>query len=683
MRSSFFTKVFMKIFKRKNIPYLLFAGLFLAASAAAVLFEIIPETYEEALNYSERKVAYLEQGVLSKYFLSSGDGFEFGSIDDQLESGENIGNVVPVVTEFDLRLLRGGSIDTNAGATQYTQYLRFSNPQGEIAAGRRKSIHEEETDAYKGRLRFEQNTVMFEYQINFDNGLASEIVCGKEVCTADELRKLSDLKEKNINILGENFTFWDGDVNTAEESVRLELFHGIHDLLEEGQTKNYELDEKNVSVHVQILSDDKNEVVLSVNGQKTPNLQEGERTKINNVGDNSENNAENNVENNVELGIVEIFPNEAEEYNGGDLVEFFISTNTLSFFDSNYTDQNFESGLEVNENNIAEALVRIDGGIFEDDRFIVRDIYYRLKARSKHQAEHGDIDIPPEGNLRNELAQPESILSPNWGIFFYDWAKLQYYDFNLTSTAEDEYNIFFTNREGLAFHFPFADNSNDQGLGFHIGDRDDDFTWIEADSNTDFNGSDAIQQNQYFMVNSEPSENGITHVLQYEGVNVPKQELTFTEQYLSPEKINIPFQGTPGVNGRAELVVGGATYDVFIGGENENYSLTIDLNDDSVIGDGQGVNDGVGPNNASLHASPTALNDSARAVLVVHGGGIVDIGNDTPTTTFNMTVTTIASQFEEGGRNAVLGQDEIVRMEIQALPNNKLDLNVYGITFRR
>ncbi|MBS3176985.1 hypothetical protein J4457_07175 [Candidatus Woesearchaeota archaeon] len=185
------------------------------------------------------------------------------------------------------------------------------------------------------------------------------------------------------------------------------------------------------------------------------------------------------------------------------------------------------------------------------------------------------------------------------------------------------------------------------------------------------------------MVNSEPSENGITHVLQYEGVNVPKQELTFTEQYLSPEKINIPFQGTPGVNGRAELVVGGATYDVFIGGENENYSLTIDLNDDSVIGDGQGVNDGVGPNNASLHASPTALNDSARAVLVVHGGGIVDIGNDTPTTTFNMTVTTIASQFEEGGRNAVLGQDEIVRMEIQALPNNKLDLNVYGITFRR
>ena len=55
----------------------------------------------------------------------SGDAVEIGDPSDLLEINESIGDVRETLTEVELDGLRGGTITTDEGATEWNQYIRF------------------------------------------------------------------------------------------------------------------------------------------------------------------------------------------------------------------------------------------------------------------------------------------------------------------------------------------------------------------------------------------------------------------------------------------------------------------------------------------------------------------------------------------------------------------------------
>ena len=392
-----------------------------------------------------------------------GDSVKIGDSSDLLEIEERLGNVKETVTEFDLNALRGGLISTDEGTTDYNQYLRFKDTgTNSFATGGRVLFKEDEDDEVGDFLFFQDGNVMFEYVLEFEEGIESTIEAG----TCDML----DLEDEILTILGEEFSVVDTSVGTGAgitsggstscngNKVTLQLIGGaILDTLEEGETKTYTYNGKDYQVNVLIVADNAaggdGTVKFRINGFVTDELADGE-TDILSDG--------------TEIGIREILPNEAEEISGGDLVEFYLGANQVEWTDSNYTDNLFDSsGVEVNQENIEDAQVNILGSIIagtSNTQFELQTIKYRLQSDSPK----GDVYIKPGQGLREYLDEPEGMLTPNWDIRYEGLEDTGVSIIKFDAGGDDSYNLRFTNKEGIDYNVPVADNSNDDSNGFQI-----------------------------------------------------------------------------------------------------------------------------------------------------------------------------------------------------------------------
>lgn len=133
-----------------------------------------------------------------------------------IDVGSYIGKDFPTLTKNELKSLADGSIITNAGKTDYSQYiiLRKSGDKGfdggSIIFGR-------DENAQAGHyLFFETNQPLFEYLLTFSSGLASRI----------ENNKLVDLENKYLNIMGKSFVIVQTFVDTSKKILRLRLMGG-------------------------------------------------------------------------------------------------------------------------------------------------------------------------------------------------------------------------------------------------------------------------------------------------------------------------------------------------------------------------------------------------------------------------------------------------------------------------
>lgn len=524
-----------------------------------------------------------------------GDSAKIGDSSDLLEIEERLGNVKESLTEFDLNALRGGLISTDKGTTDYNQYIRFKDTgTNSFASVGRVLFDQDEDDEVGDFLFFQDGTVMFEYVLEFEEGVESRIEAG----TCD----LTDLEDEILTMLGEEFSVVDTDVRTTNgvvstgggttcnnaQRITLDLIGGaILDTLEEGETKTYTYNGKEYQVNVLIVADNAaggdGTVKFRINGFVTDELADGE-TDILSDG--------------TEIGIREILPNEAEEISGGDLVEFYLGANEVEFQDSNYTDDLFDTaGVEVNQENIEDAQVNILGSVVAGttDRFKLQTIKYRLKADSPK----GDVYIKPGQGLREYLDEPEGMLTPNWDIRYEGLEDTGVSIIKFDAGGDDSYNLRFTNKEGIDYKVPIADNSNDDGNAFQMGDEDDDLIHCEGGNSTDF----LIDANDYFVLTDDNDETGITHIMRYESVDVAGRLLTFTDEGIGNREITYDAVAGSRAQGLGRLIVGGNTFDVFVGptatnGGSTNISVDLD-NDGNVQGD--------------------------EAFIIAQGGAIIDI----------------------------------------------------------
>jgi len=481
--------------------------------------------------------------------------------------------------------------------------------------------------------------------------------------------------------------------------------------MEEGETKTYVIGDKEYETTVLIISDVREVVKFIINGEITDELRDGE-TDI--------------LKDGTRIGIREILPNEAEEVTGGDIVEFYLGATEIEFEDT-VNDSVFESGVEVNDESIEDAIVSIRGTLFSTRKFEILSIKYRLEADTLI----GDLYVPPGHGIREYLDEPEGMLSPNWDIVYGGLMDTGVSILKFDASGDDEYDLRFTTQEGLNYNIEFLDN--DGTTGFRVGDDDDDLIWIEASNATrDFNIN---EDDEFILIGGGVDETGYTHVVAYESADASDSQLTFTDLYGETREFTWESTTLAGVVvNKTDLIFGGNTFVTFVG-EGPTFNLSIDLNNDGVVGDGDAVlnDDCTGLSLSSfvglsinatggqlpptLGVSATSAVGPCRAPIVIQGGGILDLGvcdgnnppgsgayvpsNATsvcPTTrpgvgfgtnvTFNQSagffanqtkfrigLKTLGSEFDENGPND-LGGDEVILVDFENRTNSELGLNV-------
>lgn len=144
-----------------------------------------------------------------------------------IDIGDFMGKDIPVLTKNELKSLADGAVTTNAGRTNYSQYLLLQkNADNGFSGGSvlfgRDSSHK--TGQY---LFFEKNSPLFEYALIFSSGLSSRV----------ENNKLVDLENKYLNIMGKSFVIVRTFVDIQQKVIQLRLMgsEGIIDF----EDRNY------------------------------------------------------------------------------------------------------------------------------------------------------------------------------------------------------------------------------------------------------------------------------------------------------------------------------------------------------------------------------------------------------------------------------------------------------------
>ncbi len=637
-----------------------------------------------------------------------GDAVEIGSTSDLLEIGELIGDVRETLTEVDLDMLKGGQVVTDEGSTEFNQYLRFPLPGGTVDVASSSVIFaEDERDRVGHYLFINDGDLLFQWELEFEEGLESEV----------EIDDLADLEDEDITVLGQPFVIVDTDLSVANfgtiivgtnvtlsaatPRLTLELIGGaVSAVLGENDKETYVVDGKEYEVEVLVISETaalgEGSVKFRINGEITDELEDGETDVL---------------ADGTQIGIRDILATGKDIQKS--IVQFYLGAYKVEFTDSNTSDQVFQqAGTEVNEETIEDSFVRIRAQFTSNAptatsltgaEYEIQNIQYNLTA----DAVLGDMYVPPGTGVREQMDEPEGMLTPNWDIRYEGLMDTGVTLVRIDAAGDDEYDLEFTNQEGIFFDFPLA--SNEAGNSYvtdnpapagdptlKYGDDDDDlwfteftftcgapcgpptFPWISAAGLTPVNAY--ISDDDFFVVSNcdfPTSDNTcFSHILRYDSIDSTNRQLTFTD--LGTGTREVTFDSTTFI---ADLVVGGITYRVGVenaaGLATTPFDLIVDLNgdgelnpcDEAIIGiQGEGLIDLGEQYEATVdpaavlpvvgdieHSLPTGLDSGCDATLA-------------NTDWFNLSLTTLSKEFDESS------SDENISVNITARVSSEIGI---------
>lgn len=133
-----------------------------------------------------------------------------------IELGDPIGRYDPVLSEFHLKDLSSGTINTPVARTKYDQFLRLRR-LGDFDGGIIQ-FDQDSTGAAGDFLVFKD--AVFEWVAQFNQGLKSRI----EKDNNTNIDHLRDIQDRYLNIMGQNFAIVDTDVDTTTGNINILLW---------------------------------------------------------------------------------------------------------------------------------------------------------------------------------------------------------------------------------------------------------------------------------------------------------------------------------------------------------------------------------------------------------------------------------------------------------------------------
>lgn len=570
-----------------------------------------------------------------------GDAVSIGSTSQLLNIDQVIGAVRETLTEVDLDMLKGGQIVTDQGSTEYNQYLRFQTS----GAGGKVVFNKDERDRVGHYLFWPADTQIFEWNLEFEEGLKSKIKDGT----------LQDLNDQDIMILGQPFVVVNTDISFEGASgnptrLKIDLMGGaISAILGENDKETYEVDGKQYEVEVLVISETANggngAVKFRINGEITDELRDGETDVL---------------ADGTQVGIRDIMATGKDIQKS--VVQFYLGAYKISFEDRNISDTNNQTaGVSVNEESITKSKVQIKGKTLVMNKTAEIDyIKYYLDADSVL----GDVYVPPGSGVREQLNTPEGMLTPAWDIVYQGLTDTGTTNVVFDPRGNDEYNLQFTNQEGIFYDMPLMSNQAPLKC-LKWGDNNDDLWFIESANMATY----FVTKRDFFVLsNCMPSTNKdtcFTHVLRYDAVDTTNNKLTFTD--LGTGTRDVTFDNT---TRKAELVVGGVVYQASVDTV-EPYNLTVDLNGDGAVNGGKAyiatqgdelIDLGWNNTNETGHSGPIAC------------AGQFPGGSATGAGEMNVTFNTLAKEFDQAATS------ENITVSIVNRSSNTIGLRTNSLT---
>ena len=528
----------------------------------------------------------------------SGDSLRISEGSDLLEIRETLGDVRETITELDVDGLRGGIVTTDEGTTEYNQYLRFQVTGESLTSPivnftENDATVEDVSDFLVVKEGSNITTSFFEYELEFEEGLESDIVSNK----------LDDLEDEELVILGQVYNVVTTKIDTVNDEITLEFLGGsIFDTLEEGEEKTYTVEGKDYKVEVLIIEDVVPETVtFRINGKLSDQLDEGETETL---------------DDGVLVGVSDLINNDAGEAGSGDIVEFYLGASKLELKDNEYDDTLYEQRVEIDNENIEDARVQIRVNEIDSTTAEVTSIKYRLNADALPG--QTDVFVPAGHGVREFLDEPQGMLG-NWDIRYEGLTDTGVSLIKLDPSGDDSYKLTLESRQGQTYTFPYLTN---EGGVLRFGDDEHDFVFSEGIaenlSNSDTNIANFtpnIGDEDYFVLSDMDApldDTSFSHIVRYDSIDISSSQLLFDDKAVGSRKFTFSaLNANVSVLGKANLVFGGNTYVTYV--ENSTHAnhtagstvnanrLAIDMNSDGDI-----------------------RADEIR--FTVNGGGIIDFG---------------------------------------------------------
>jgi len=546
--------------------------------------------------------------------------FHFKTPTDNLNFGEPLGNIVDTLTSDDLALLSDGLIVNKYGDAHYEQYLAFPSLTGsqlqdmierlifthntsEITQAFKDVgvvvIEENDDDDLNMYLIFPEDGRFVEYSLMFAPFAESDIRDGH----------LTDLENEPITIMGEEYVFYDSVVDTTTNAATLRLLRAlVMDTVVVDETRTYAVGNASIEISAKIINRGLNQTMLNINGVETAALEKGD---VERIGD-------------LYFYIEEVWTNRTDILGPKkDSVDIIIASKTIELQDDDTSDSSYFKGFSVNGDHMQDADVLITASNTGEE-FQLTEIKYRLLSDAKG----GSMYVPPLGMLSSAMREPEALLG--FDLLFAGPSPGQTSGVLFKPVGNERYELHFANRLGEQYTIPLVDNS-DEETGFKYG-TDDEMLWFTEGylNETGSNHNCTIEDNDYFVLTSEPDYKASTTVLRF-------VDSDSTDGYVTLEKpaavndsaIKDYYSNSSivGLAGEGILDIDGESYRYYV----TNVStLCFDMNDDGDVG-------------------------YDEVPIVINGGGILDLGHDQdPDNTagldaFNITLRTVKELFDGDG----------------------------------
>jgi len=539
---------------------------------------------------------------------------------DRLEIGETFANIIPALTSREIPELQSGTI-TAKGSTKYNQFLRFAGlPYPYVRFT--KNTENEVEDFLSFRRNTGANNAFFEYEMEFESGLESDI----------KDNELEDIIGKQLYIFNQPYviTFAQTSGNTVELQM---VSGGTSDFIEKGQTKQLNLNNRIYTIKVVSVDANTKKVKLEVNGEVLPDMNKGDIRLL----------PDQNF-----IGITKILTSTSTTTT--DIVEIFVGARAVKLKDNNYNDQNFGEEVEINTIKKPNAYTNIIATL-TGTTLKISKIKYRLASIEGQDVKKGTF-------LSEYLGQQADSLLGNWDIRYNGFQAITTNPILFTPIAtDDEYKISFKNKNGESFvNIPFISNRG----SFKLGDATNDLI-IEEGVN--------IDANDYFTITDRNDKTGITYILRYNSIDTNANTFKVFDYASNTEKtINYQNSSISGQIGTAEIAIGTLKANATIRSDAGN-PLRVDLNTNGTF-DSNVVN--------------IVTSDGGILVLQSLSGSTYTINLRTEGSQFeeNTTNENIQFVFETRGGNTIGIQSSFPGITTSTSGSNIVGLSNYGVSMK-
>lgn len=193
--------------------------------------------------------------------------------------------------------------------------------------------------------------------------------------------------------------------------------------------------------------------------------------------------------------------------------------------------------------------------------------YLRIIIRAEDR-----INILPGSSLVDKLSNRAVLLTNRLDLEYLGLTDAPTIN-TMIERINNRYHLKMTNNLNMSYDVPLAYLSP-----FKTGGEDYSLIFQEGASSSDYN----IMPDDYFIISNNRELNGVTNMIRLLDVSPEDNLLTFQDPAL--EKFYVYFQGTPGTNATADLLVYNVHHRINVGAGN---AISVDMNGDGAINGGK------------------------------------------------------------------------------------------------